>query len=184
MPAPSPFARPFWTALALVFLGLTWLWEALAPLVAALVARIPLERVKAAIARFLDRLPPYPTLLVFLIPLVASELVKAFAIVLFAKKLIVLGALTYLFGEVVRFALVAYLFQLCRDKLLSIPWVLWCYERLIAAHHWAKAQVEPLRAFIAEALREAGLSGRPGRFLDKVAAVWRLARRRSNASPA
>jgi len=171
-------ARIFWTFLALLFLCLSWAWEVLAPFVAALVALIPLEHLKERIARFLDRLPPYPTLLIFLIPLVVSEVVKAFAIVLFARHMIISGVLVYLLGEIIRFALVAYLFTLCHEKLLSIGWVKWVYDQLIRAHHWADTQTAPLREGIRQALREAGLTGKPGRYLDKVAAVWRLARRK------
>lgn len=172
-------SRAFWTLLAVLFLALSWAWEVFAPLVAALVALIPLEHLKERIARFLDRLPPYPTLLIFLIPLVVSEVVKAFAIVLFARHLIISGAFVYLLGEIIRFALVAYLFNLCREKLLSIPWVKWTYDQFVRAHHWANAQTAPIKEAIRQALHDAGLNGKPGRYLDKVMAVWRLARRKS-----
>ena len=60
--------KPLWILLALVFLFEAWLWEHLRPLVAWIVDRIRWHRLKARIAAWIERLPPYPTLLIFLIP--------------------------------------------------------------------------------------------------------------------
>ena len=60
--------RPFLVLLALVFLFEAWLWEHLRPLVAWVVGLVAWDRLKARLAAAIERLPPYPTLLVFLIP--------------------------------------------------------------------------------------------------------------------
>ena len=60
--------RPFLVLLALVFLVEAWLWEHLRPLVAWVVDLIAWNRLKARLAAAIERLPPYPTLLIFLIP--------------------------------------------------------------------------------------------------------------------
>jgi hypothetical protein len=52
--------RPLLILLALVFLFEAWLWRWLAPVVAWLVAHLPLRRLKAAIAARIDALPPAP----------------------------------------------------------------------------------------------------------------------------
>jgi hypothetical protein len=62
--------RPFLVLLALVFLFEAWLWEKLAPVVAWIVARIPWAAFKARVAAAIEQLPPYPTLLVFLVPVI------------------------------------------------------------------------------------------------------------------
>src|SRR5262245_52194831 len=63
--------RPLLVLLALVFLFEAWLWTHLAPIVAAIVARIPLRAIKAAIAGWVEHLPPAATLVVFVVPIAA-----------------------------------------------------------------------------------------------------------------
>ena len=60
-------------ALALAFLGVAWVWDALAALVSRLVAFIPWERFKAAFVVVIDRLPAPLVLLVFLVPFLIVE---------------------------------------------------------------------------------------------------------------
>ena len=60
--------RPFLILLALVFLFEAWLWQRLAPIVAWVVARLPLRQLKAALAARIDALPPAATLVVFVVP--------------------------------------------------------------------------------------------------------------------
>ena len=67
------FRRALWTTLALAFLGVSWFWERLRPPIRWVIDRIPLEGLKRAVAAFMDRLPPYPTLVIFLIPVIALE---------------------------------------------------------------------------------------------------------------
>src|SRR5262249_57541946 len=62
---------PLLVLLALVFLFEAWLWTHLAPIVAAIVARIPLRAIKAAIAGWVEHLSPAATLIVFVVPIAA-----------------------------------------------------------------------------------------------------------------
>ena len=97
--------RILWTAVAVCFLAVSWLWDTLAPLFRAFFDLIPLERVKQAVIAFMDRLAPYPTLAVFLIPVVASEPIKLGSFWLFAQKQWVAGGTAFLFAEILRFGL-------------------------------------------------------------------------------
>jgi hypothetical protein len=168
--------------LALAFLALSWLWGMLDAAVRAVIAAIPLEAVKRAVATFMARLPPYPTLFVFLIPLLAPEAIKIAAIWLAARHRWVLAAATYGFAELMRYGLAAFLFSTCKEKLLSIPWFRWLYLRVMAAHDWAHAQVAPLRerARVTLARWRATLaasgwySGAP--LTRRLGALWRHAR--------
>ena len=60
--------RPLLVLLALVFLLEAWLWTHLAPVVAFIVARIPLHALKAAIVAWIEKLPPAATLVAFVLP--------------------------------------------------------------------------------------------------------------------
>src|SRR5262245_60681229 len=66
----SRLLKPLWVLLALVFVFEAWLWEHLRPLVAWVVERIAWERLKARTAAGIEHLPPYATLLVFLVPVI------------------------------------------------------------------------------------------------------------------
>ena len=79
------FRRVLWTLVALIFLGLSWLWDHLHPIITFLIRLIPLEGVKEAVRRFMEHLPPYPTLVVFLIPAIVHELMKVGAFFLFHR---------------------------------------------------------------------------------------------------
>jgi hypothetical protein len=177
------FRRIVWTIVALIFLGLSWLWDHLHPIVAYIVSLIPLEGLKEAVRRFMARLSPYPTLIVFLIPAVVHELMKVGAIWLFHKHQWLAGIFVYLAADVIGLALVAFLFQTCRDKLLSIPWFAKCYAWFEAAHVWAAQQVAPIKAHIHQALVEAGLIGGRAGIIAKLVAVWRYTRRHRRTPP-
>src|SRR5258708_23713984 len=62
--------RPLLILPAVVFLLEAWLWTHLAPIVGWIVARIPLRAIKAAVAAWIERLPPSATLVVFVVPIV------------------------------------------------------------------------------------------------------------------
>jgi hypothetical protein len=170
--------RIVWTILALAFLAVSWLWDTLNPLIHKLVDWLPLDGLKQRIAAFMHRLPPYATLAVFLIPVVLIEPFKLVAVWLFAKKLWFAGMATYVAADLLRFGLVAFLFNTCKDKLLSIGWFRRLYEWFVWAHDWAYAQVAPLRAHLRQAFVEAGLVG-GGRvsIWRRLAALWRYTRR-------
>src|SRR6476620_9219981 len=62
--------QPFWVLLAVVFLIEAWLWDHLEPIVARVVAWIPLRAFKQWLSDRVDTLSPAMTLIVFLVPVV------------------------------------------------------------------------------------------------------------------
>src|SRR5262245_64319037 len=112
--------RPFLILLALVFLFEAWLWRHLAPIVAWVVARIPLAAFKAKVAASIERLPPYPTLLVFLVPVLLLLPLKFLAIWMLVHEhwLGALGVLT--FAKMMGLGVTAFIFDLTRPKLLQL----------------------------------------------------------------
>src|SRR3954463_12143104 len=123
------FRRIIWTIVALIFLGISWLWDHLHPIISFIVGLIPLKGVKEWVRRFMARLRPYPTLVVFLIPAVVHEIMKVIALFLFHKHQWVSGILMYIAADIIGLALVAFLFETCKEKLLSIPWFAWGYAK-------------------------------------------------------
>ncbi|MBV8449779.1 MAG: hypothetical protein JO124_17510 [Hyphomicrobiales bacterium] len=176
--------RVLWTIVALIFLGLSWLWDHLHPIITFLIRILPLEGLKEVVRHLMQRLPPYPTLIVFLVPAIVHEGMKVVAFFLFRRHQWLAGVLVYFAADVIGVALVAFIFETCKEKLLSIPWFAWCYAWFEKAHIWARAQVAPIKAYIHQALSEAGLIGRRAGVIAKLAALWRYERRRRRTAGA
>lgn len=137
--------RPFLILLALVFLFEAWLWSHLAPVVGWIVARIPWAAFKARVATAIERLPPYPTLLVFLVPILVLLPLKFLGLWLLAHGFW-LGALGVLaLAKVVSLGVMAFIFDLTRPKLLQLRWFRWLYQHMIAWLAWAHGLVDPIK---------------------------------------
>src|SRR5438477_9974437 len=122
--------RPLLILLALVFLFETWLWEHLKPVVARVVSFIPWDMFKARVAAAIERLPPYPTLLVFLIPVILLLPLKVVGFWMLGHGFW-LGALMVLtFAKIVSFGFTAFIFDLPRPSLLELPWFVWFDEHM------------------------------------------------------
>jgi hypothetical protein len=171
------FKRFFRTLIALIFLAIFWIWDRLHPIIRWIIDYIPLAGLKRAVARFMEQLSPYPTLLIFLIPLIAVEPGKIFALWLIAKGQWLLGVATYIFVDVLRLGLLSFLFNTSRDKLLSIDWFRRLYLIFVRAHDWARAQIAPLKEAIAKVLRDAGFVRDRGSLWRGVVILWRHARK-------
>lgn len=84
-------------------------------------------------------LRPYPSLALFSVPVIILEPIKPVAAYLAATGQIVSGAVTLIFGELLKLVLVERLFSLTRDKLMKIPTFAWAYGRFRDAKAWLEA---------------------------------------------
>src|SRR6185503_2524088 len=175
--------KPLLILLALVFLFEAWLWEHLRPIVAWVVGLIRWDQLKVRLAAAIDGLPPYPTLLVFLIPVVLLFPLKLLGLWMLAHGSW-LGAMAVLaIAKVVSMGVTAFIFELTRPKLLQLSWFRWFYEHMLVWLAKAHALVDPVKARIRHALRRwlwLMKPGRPGRFFRRLARI----RRRVQATPA
>ena len=145
--------RPFLILLALVFLFEAWLWRHLAPIVAWVVARIPWAAFKANVAAAIERLPPYPTLLVFLVPVLLLLPLKIIGFWMLAHGSW-LGAMAVLsLAKVVSLGVTAFIFDLTRPKLLQLAWFRCFYEHMIVWLAKAHELVEPTKERIRRLFR-------------------------------
>src|SRR5262245_37172769 len=112
--------RPFLVLLALVFLFEAWLWTHLAPVVASIVARIPLRAIKAAIAHWVEDLPP-TALVVFVVPIGALLVPLKFLEVWMLVGGHWFGAIAVLaIAKVIGVGVTAFIFDATRPKLLQL----------------------------------------------------------------
>ncbi len=73
-------------------------------------------------------LGPYPSLALFAVPVIILEPAKPLAGYLLGTGHFFAGAVTFITAEVLKLTLVERLFQLNREKLLSIPTFAWGYQ--------------------------------------------------------
>jgi hypothetical protein len=172
-------ARPLWIFLALVFLFEAWLWEKLSPIVAAIVAVIPLREIKVRIAVAIERLPPAATVVVFVVPVALLLPIKFAGIWLLARGhwMMALGALAS--AKVVGVGITAFLFDATRDKLLQIAWFRALYDAVMRGLAWAHGLIDPVKRRVRKWLRVMR-PGQAGKFLRRVMRI----RRRMQHPPA
>jgi len=138
--------RPFWVALALVFLFEAWLWDSLAPIVRRIVAVIPWGRIKPAFVAVIDGLSPRATLVVFaVIPFVVLAPVKMFEFWLFAHRHWLAAVAVLVLAKLIGLGVTAFVFEATQDKLLQMPWFRRLYEFFMWARAWAHAKTDPVR---------------------------------------
>jgi hypothetical protein len=175
--------KPLWILLALVFLFEAWLWEHLRALVASIVNLVAWDRLKARVAATIEHLPPYPTLLIFLIPVILLFPLKLLGLWMLAHGSW-LGAMAVLaLAKVVSMGVMAFIFEVTRPKLLQLGWFRWFYEHILVWLEKAHALIDPLRLRIKQSMRRLiwlAKPGRPSRFFRHIARI----RRRVQAQPA
>jgi hypothetical protein len=104
--------------------------------------------------RWIVSLRPYPTLLLFAVPVIVLEPVKPVAIYLAGTGRVWSGAVVFVVGELLKLVLIERLFSLTRDKLMSIPAFAWGYTKYLELRQW----VTSLEAW--QAVRRLSLAAR------------------------
>jgi hypothetical protein len=165
--------RPLLILLAIIFLIEAWLWRHLEPIVAGIVAWLPLRAVKARLAGIIRKLPPAATLVVFVVPVAALFPLKVVGLWLLAHKYWVAAGGVLVFAKLVGVAVTAFVFEVTRPKLLQLRWFRWLYERVLMGLDWAHRLVAPIRRRVRRLIRilRAKQTGRALRLL------WRIRRR-------
>jgi hypothetical protein len=148
--------QPIWVLLAVIFLIEAWLWDHLEPIVAAVVARVPLRAFKAWLADRVDTLSPAMTLIVFIVPVIPLFPLKLVGLWLLANEYWVSAILTIIFAKFLGVGVAAFIFDVTRDKLLEMVWFEKLYDFIIALRAKASALVEPIKLRIKDALRGDG----------------------------
>jgi hypothetical protein len=169
--------QPFWVLLAIVFLIEAWLWDHLEPIVARVVAAIPLRAFKQWLADRVDTLSPAMTLIVFIVPVVPLFPLKLVGLWLLAHEHWASAFFTILFAKFVGVGVTAFLFDVTRSKLLEMAWFEKLYEFILALRAKAKALVDPIKLRIKEILSgEGGWSSRTLRLIMRFRKSVREAR--------
>jgi hypothetical protein len=148
--------QPIWVLLAVIFLIEAWLWDHLEPIVAWVVAKIPLQAFKAWLAERVDTLSPAMTLIVFVVPVIPLFPLKMVGVWLLMHEYWLSAVFTILFAKLLGVGITAFVFDVTRPKLLEMGWFEKLYEFILATRAKAKALVDPIKRRITEALRGNG----------------------------
>jgi hypothetical protein len=148
--------QPLWVLLAIIFLIEAWLWDHLEPVVAWVVARIPLRAFKQWLADRVDTLSPAMTLIVFIVPVIPLFPLKLVGLWLLTHEYWLSAIVTLAFGKFVGVGVTAFIFDVTRPKLLEMPWFEKLYDFLILLRSRAVALVNPIKVRIRQLLRGDG----------------------------
>src|SRR5256885_10458306 len=91
--------QPLWVLLAIVFLIEAWLWDRLEPIVARVVALLPMRAFKQWLAERVDTLSPAMTLIVFIVPVIPLFPLKLVRFWLLAHEYWLRSIITILFPK-------------------------------------------------------------------------------------
>ena len=148
--------QPVWVLLAIIFLIEAWLWDHLEPIVAWLVARLPLRAFKQWLAEQVDTLSPAMTLIVFIVPVVPLFPLKLMGLWLMTHEYWRSAILTFIFAKFIGVGVAAFIFDVTRPKLLEMAWFEKLYDFVMALRAKAAALVDPIKLRIKEILGGAG----------------------------
>ena len=148
--------QPLWVLLAIVFLIEAWLWDHLEPVVARVVAWIPLRRFKLWLAECVDTLSPAMTLIVFAVPVLPLFPLKLVGLWLLANEYWLSACVVIVLAKLVGVGVTAFIFDVTRTKLLQMAWFKKVYEFVMAMRAKAAALVQPIKQRIREILRGSG----------------------------
>ena len=144
--------QPVWILLAVIFLIEAWLWDHLEPIVAWVVAKIPLRAFKAWLAERVDTLSPAMTLIVFIVPVIPLFPLKLVGFWLLAHEYWISAVLTILFAKFLGVGVAAFVFDVTRPKLLEMAWFEKLYEFVLTLRAKANELVDPVKQRIKEVL--------------------------------
>jgi hypothetical protein len=142
--------QPVWVLLAIIFLIEAWLWDHLEPIVARVVAAIPLARFKQWLTERVDALPPAMTLIVFAVPIIPLFPLKLIGLYLLTHEYWLTGVSTFLFAKLLGVGVTAFVFDVTRDKLMEMGWFERLYALVMRLRAKATELVDPVKRRIRE----------------------------------
>src|SRR5712671_5214483 len=136
--------QPFWVLLAVIFLIEAWLWDHLEPIVARVVAWIPLREFKQWLAERVDTLSPAMTLIVFIVPVIPLFPLKLVGLWLLTHEYWLSAIVTIILAKLLGVGVTAFIFDVTRPKLLEMAWFEATYDFIMTLRAKAVALVNPI----------------------------------------
>jgi hypothetical protein len=141
--------------LALVFLFETWVWGSMVAAARAVAAFIPWTHFQIWARGVINGLPVIVAVLLFGVPLFVSEFGAFISVVLMATGHLLIGSTMYVALKIVGVSLIPVIFDITREKLMTLPWFVFLYEQFERLHAMATRFVAPYRVAALGLLRRA-----------------------------
>jgi len=136
--------RWFWITAALIFLFEAWLWDRLEPITAAIIALLPLQRLKHRVADWVRRLSPALSVIVFALPIGLLLPFKLAGLWMLARGYWISAAGTLVCAKMVGLGSTAFVFDAARDQLLQLGWFRSLHDHLVLWRAWSHELVDPV----------------------------------------
>jgi len=173
--------------LAVIFLAVASVWDAFVAIGRTLAGFLPWDRFKQAFAALIDRLPAPLVLLIFLVPFLIIEPLQVVATVAIAMGYVVSGAIAWIVLKILAVGLIPAIFDLTQHKLMTMPWFVRAYDKVVAFHHYADQIIAPYKEAAAALLRQwrlrAAAATRRVPGVAQLAARFASRRRAANGRP-
>ena len=147
------FRRSLLFLLALVFLLEAWVWDRFAAFGHWLDERLPLRAARHTLEQSILRAPPYVALALFVIPGLLVLPFKLVGLWLIAHGHIVWGGFVFLMAKFASVGVAAFLFELTRDRLMTLGWFARLYAMVMRWRDWAHGLADPYLKTIREQAR-------------------------------
>jgi hypothetical protein len=128
--------KPFIFAIAVVYIGVDAVFLTVARPIADWVSK---RRILDGLRAWIVSLRPYPTLALFMVPLIVLEPLKPVAAYLVATGHVKVALTTFAVGEILKLVILERLFTASRDKLMLIPAFGWGYRKFCRVWNWLEA---------------------------------------------
>lgn len=138
-------SRPALVVLALALLFEVWVWDRLVAAVRWVLDRIPWAEFRKCGRERFNRWPAIISVLAFGVPFLVVEGGCTVSVILVAMGHVLMGALLYISLKISLLTMVALIFDITKERLLTLPWFVFVYDKLIKLHHYASALVAPYR---------------------------------------
>lgn len=143
-------ARALWFTLALVFLIESWLWDNVKEWLRRLEKALGFERLERWLEDLVAGLSPQTTLALFAVPMIGVLPLKVAALEILAHGHFFTGLVFILAVKTLTLGVEAFLFDICREKLLQMPWFGRFYSMVLDVRAWASMLVKPYKARLVE----------------------------------
>jgi hypothetical protein len=145
--------RPALIMLALAFLFEVWVWDHLVAAIRWILDQIPWAEFRRRGRAQFNRWPAIVSVLTFGVPFLIVEGGCTVSVILVALGHILLGTLLYISLKILLLTMVALIFDLTKERLMTLAWFVFIHEKLIAFHHYAGEIVAPYREVALRVLR-------------------------------
>ena len=137
--------KPLWYFLAALFLVETWLWDKFTQFWLWLATVLHVERWRKQLSDLVEQMPPFFSLILFLVPAIVLLPFKISALWLLAHGHVIVGGGVFLAAKMVGLGLAAFFFDLTRPRLMTMSWFARFYLTVMGWRVWAHDLLAPYK---------------------------------------